>query len=104
MVSVSLGHYLTLCIALLFIGLYGILNNRRQVLGLFLAAEITFIAGILMFLVFSKYQHNLKGQVFALIFLGIMAAKTSIGIVLIINLYKRRRISFIELERKNELS
>ena len=104
MVSVSLGHYLSLCVAIFFIGLYGLLSNRRQILALFLSAEVAFVAGLLMFLVFSNYHHNLKGQVFALVFLGVMIAKTVIGIALIINLYKRRHVSFIALERKDELS
>lgn len=104
MLSVSLGHYLLLCILLLFIGLYGVLVNRRQILALFLAAEIACAAGLLLFVVFSKYQQNLKGQAFALIFLGVIIVKTIIGIGLILSLYKKRQVSFRELEKKDELS
>ena len=104
MISVSLAHYLTLCIFLLFLGLYGVLVNRRQILALFLASEISFSAGLLLFVVFSKYQQNLKGQAFFLIFLGALIPKTVIGIGLVLNLYKKRRISFIELEKKDDLS
>ncbi|OFW70465.1 MAG: hypothetical protein A2977_02415 [Alphaproteobacteria bacterium RIFCSPLOWO2_01_FULL_45_8] len=77
--------------------------NRRQILALFLASEIACAAGLLLFVVFSKYQQNLKGQAFALIFLGVIIIQTIIGIGLILNLYKKRQISFVELEKKDEL-
>ncbi len=100
---ISLGHYITLCIFLLFVGLYGVLVNRRQILVLFLASEISFAAGLLLFIVFSKYQQSLKGQAFALIFLGVIITKTVIGIGLVLNLYKKHRISLIGLEKEDEL-
>lgn len=101
--TVSLGHYLTLCILLLFVGLLGALINRRQILVLFLSLEVAWAAGILLFTVFSKYQQNLKGQVFGLIFFGAMIVKTILGLALILNLYKKRHISFSDLEEKDEI-
>lgn len=101
--AVSLGHYLTLCILLLFVGLFGALVNRRQILMIFLSFEIAWAAGILLFVAFSKYQQNLKGQAFAVIVLGVLMVKTILGIALILTLYKKRRVSFAELEKKDEV-
>jgi len=101
--AVSLGHYLTLCILLLFVGLFGALVNRRQILMVFLSLEISWAAGILLLVAFSKYQQNLKGQAFALVFFGVLMIKTILGVALILTLYKKRRISFAELEKKDEV-
>lgn len=101
--AVSLGHYLTLCILLLFVGLFGALVNRRQILMVFLSLEISWAAGILLLVAFCKYQQNLKGQAFALVFFGVLMIKTILGVALILTLYKKRRISFAELEKKDEV-
>ncbi|MFN7662418.1 MAG: NADH-quinone oxidoreductase subunit NuoK [Alphaproteobacteria bacterium] len=103
-ISVSIAHWLAVSIFLLFVGLYGLLNNRRQILVLLLSAEIIFLSGFFLFISLSGYAQNLKGHVFALLFLAAFVCKTVVGLALLLHLYKKRNISFLDLEEKNEIS
>lgn len=103
-ISVSIAHWLVVSIFLLFVGLYGLLNNRRQILILFLSAEVTFLSGFFLFISISRHTEHLKGQLFALIFLAAFVCKTIIGLALLLHLYKKRNVAFLDLEEKNEIS
>ncbi|MDC0349011.1 NADH-quinone oxidoreductase subunit K [Alphaproteobacteria bacterium] len=104
MLPISLGHYIILCIFLLSVGLCGLLINRRETLILLISSEIAFIAGLFLFVVFSRYQQNLKGQAFALIIFGAMIAKLVISIGIVLTLYRKKQLSFEGLEKRDDFS
>lgn len=73
------------------IGLTGIFFNRRLVLSILLAVELTLLSINLLMLTFAASMEDLVGVVFALYILCVAAAESAIGLALIIIWYRVRR-------------
>jgi NADH-quinone oxidoreductase subunit K len=73
------------------IGLTGIFFNRRLVLSILLAVELTLLSINLLMLSFAAAMDDLTGVVFALYILCVAAAESAIGLALIILWYRVRR-------------
>jgi NADH-quinone oxidoreductase subunit K len=77
--------------AILFaIGVIGIFINRRNIIVMLLAVELILLAVNINFIAFSVYQHNLIGQVFAMIVLTVAAAETAIGLAILVVYFRNR--------------
>jgi NADH-quinone oxidoreductase subunit K len=80
---------------LFFLGLLGILTNRRHFLIVIICIEVMLLSVNMCFLIFSLQLDDVLGQLFALFVLTVAAAESSIGLAIIILYYRNRgNISF----------
>jgi NADH-quinone oxidoreductase subunit K len=73
-----------------WIGLTGIFFNRRLVISILLAVELTLLSINLLMLTFAASMEDLVGVMFALYILCVAAAESAIGLALIIIWYRVR--------------
>ncbi len=88
---VPLSWYLVLAAALFCIGIYGVLS-RRNAVAILMGVELMMNAVIINLVAFWRYLQptNITGQVFAVIVFAVAAAEASVGLALIISIYRRR--------------
>ena len=89
--SVGLEHYLILSIVLFSIGLYGVIVKRNAVVIL-MCIEIMLNAVNISLVAFSRYVVPLilTGQIFAIFVIAVAAAEATVGIAIIITIYRNR--------------
>jgi NADH-quinone oxidoreductase subunit K len=83
-------NYLVVGAALFALGLIGFLA-RRNMIVMFLSAEMMLQGVALNFVAFARYRGNLQGQAFTLFILTVAACEAGIALALILMLYKGRR-------------
>lgn len=84
-----LRDYLLIGAALFALGMLGFLS-RRNLIVMFLSAEMM-LQGVALTLVgFGRYHGNWTGQVFTIMILTVAACEASIALALIVILYNRR--------------
>jgi NAD(P)H-quinone oxidoreductase subunit 4L len=88
---VGLEHYLILSAVLFSIGLYGALAKRNAVIIL-MSIELMLNAVNIAMVAFSRYivPLLLTGQVFAIFVMVVAAAEVSVGLAIIIAIYRHR--------------
>jgi NADH-quinone oxidoreductase subunit K len=96
----SITWYIVLSGFIFAIGLSGVLT-RRNPLVILLCLELMLNAGNLALIAFSRMWGNGDGQVFALIVMVVAACEVTIGLGLIVALY-RKRIP-IDVDKVSEL-
>jgi NADH-quinone oxidoreductase subunit K len=87
---ITLWHYLAVAAALFGIGLVGFLT-RRNLITMFLCAEMMLQGVAINFVAFSRYHGNLTGQVFTLFIVAVAACEAGIALALFLSLYRRGR-------------
>ncbi len=89
--SIGLEHYLILSAVLFAIGLYGALAKRNAIIIL-MSIELMLIAVNITMVAFSRYivPVLLTGQVFALFIIVVAAAEATVGLAIIISIYRNR--------------
>ncbi|HEV3387312.1 MAG TPA: NADH-quinone oxidoreductase subunit NuoK [Gemmata sp.] len=87
---ITLWHYLSVAAALFGIGLIGFLT-RRNLITMFLCAEMMLQGVAINFVAFARYHGNLQGQVFVLFILTVAACEAGIALALILMLYRRSK-------------
>ena len=88
---VPLSWYLFLSAALFSIGLFGVLV-RRNAIAILLGIELMLNAVNINLVSFWRYSDvfSMSGQVFAIIVFAVAAAEVSVGLALVISVYRRR--------------
>ncbi|MBN8656318.1 MAG: NADH-quinone oxidoreductase subunit NuoK [Anaerolineae bacterium] len=88
---VPLSWYLILAAALFGIGLFGVLV-RRNAIAILLGIELMLNAVNINLVSFWRYSDvvSMSGQVFAVIVFAVAAAEVSVGLALVISVYRRR--------------
>src|SRR5262245_11696852 len=81
--------YLLVGAALMAIGMLGFLT-RRNLIVMFLSAEMMLQGTALTLVGFGRYHGNWTGQVFTIIILTVAACEASIALALILILFRRR--------------
>jgi NADH-quinone oxidoreductase subunit K len=89
-VTITLWHFLAVAAALFGIGLVGFLT-RRNLITMFLCAELMLQGVALNLVAFARYHGNLHGQVFVLFLVAVAACEAAIALALFLNLYRQRR-------------
>jgi NAD(P)H-quinone oxidoreductase subunit 4L len=95
---IGLTHYITLATVLFSIGLVGVLTNRN-VVRVLMAVELMLSAVNINLVAFNNYLHTnngLTGQVFAIFILTVSAAEATVGLALVIALYRARATADME--------
>jgi len=81
---------ITVNIVLFFIGLIGIVINRRNILIILMCVEILLLSLNLNFILFAAYFDDLYGQLFSFFILTVAASESAIGLAIIIIYYRLR--------------
>ena len=87
---ISLEHYLAVGAALFGIGLVGFLT-RRNLITMFLCAEMMLQGVVLNFLAFGHFHGHIGGQVFALFIVTVAACEAGLALALFLTMYRRGR-------------
>ncbi len=90
MTPVPVHHYLVVGAVLFGLGLVGFLA-RRNLIVMFLSAEMMMQGVALNFVAFARYRGNLQGQAFTLFILTVAACEASVALALILMLYNSKR-------------
>jgi NADH-quinone oxidoreductase subunit K len=86
---VPLAHVLALSVTLFVIGAAGFVF-RKNIITVFMSIEIMLNAVNLAFIGFSRYLGNLDGQLFVFFVIVVAAAEATVGLAVIIAVYRNR--------------
>ena len=100
MLIVSINYILKLTCIVFFIGLFGIVFNRKNILIIIMSIELLLLAVNLNFAAFSIYLDDIIGQVFILFILIIAAAESAVGLAILTVLYRLKNTIELESIRK----
>ena len=94
--NVGLELYLVVSVLLFCLGLLGVIV-RRNLLVIYMSLELMLNAANLALVAFSRYsKDSLDGQVFVFFIITVAAAEVSVGLALIVALYRRRQTAHVE--------
>jgi len=85
--AVPAGWYLGLAAALFVIGVVGVLI-RRNLIVMFMCVELMLNSVNLTLVTFSRINGNLEGQVLSFFVMVVAAAEVTVGLALIVNLFR----------------
>jgi NADH-quinone oxidoreductase subunit K len=92
---VGLEHYLTVSFLLFALGMLGVIM-RRNLLVIYMSLELMLNAANLALVAFSRFNDNLNGQIMVFFIITVAAAEVSVGLALIVALYRRRQSAHVE--------
>ncbi len=93
--NVGLEHYLIVSALLFSLGLLGVIM-RRNLLVIYMSLELMLNAANLALVAFSRFNDNLDGQVMVFFIITVAAAEVSVGLALIVALYRKRQTAHVE--------
>ena len=93
--NVGLEHYLVVSALLFALGLMGVIV-RRNLLIIYMSLELMLNAANLALVAFSRFTNNLDGQVFVFFTITVAAAEVSVGLALIVALYRKHQTAHVE--------
>jgi len=93
--NIGLEHYLVVSVLLFCLGLVGVIA-RRNLLVIYMSLELMLNAANLALVAFSRYTDSLDGQVFVFFVITVAAAEVSVGLALIVALYRKRQTAHVE--------
>jgi NADH-quinone oxidoreductase subunit K len=99
LVPVPIQYYLFLACALFVIGIIGVLS-RRNALIIFMSVELMLNAVNLLLTVFSTYRSDPAGQIFVFFIMAVAAAEVTVGLAIIVMIYRNKRTIDINLLNK----
>ena len=85
-----MSHFLLLTTSLFFIGFFGILLNRKNILILLMSIELMLLAVNLNFIIYATSLGDHFGLIFALLILNVAAAESAIGLAILVVYYRLR--------------
>jgi NADH-quinone oxidoreductase subunit K len=89
MSPLSIHSYLVFGAILFILGMIGFLT-RRNLIVMFLCAEMMLQGVAINLVAFARYRGNLQGQAFVLFIVTVAACEAGIALALILMLFKRR--------------
>ena len=101
LLQVDLIHFLIISSIIFFIGVVGIIINRKTVINVLLSVELMLLSVNINMVAFSAYFHELTGQIFTIFILTMAAAEVAVGLAIIINYYNSK--GSIDISDINEL-
>jgi NADH-quinone oxidoreductase subunit K len=90
------SKFLFVAISLFFIGLCGIMLNRKNIIIMLMSIELMLLAVNFNFIIFSVFLDDVVGQIFAFFILTIAAAESAIGLAILVIYYRVRGTVSIE--------
>jgi NADH-quinone oxidoreductase subunit K len=92
---VGLEQYLTVSFLMFALGLLGVIM-RRNLLVIYMSLELMLNAANLALVAFSRFNDNLNGQILVFFIITVAAAEVSVGLALIVALYRKRQTAHVE--------
>jgi|TARA_B110001452_G_C15221842_1_gene423582 NADH-quinone oxidoreductase subunit K len=80
-----------------FIGIFGIMINRKNILTVIICFELILLSVNLNLLFASYYLDDILGQIFVVMILTVASAETSIGLAILIIFFRLRGSIAIDL-------
>ncbi len=93
--EITLNHYLAVAATLFAIGLLGVIT-RRNLIIIYMSLEMMLQAANLTFVAFSRFNHNVSGQIFVFFVITVAAAEVAVGLALIVALYRLRQTTRVQ--------
>jgi NADH-quinone oxidoreductase subunit K len=93
--NVGLEHYLIVSALLFSLGLLGVIT-RSNLLVMYMSLELMLNAANLALVAFSRFHNDLNGQVMVFFIITVAAAEVSVGLALIVALYRKRQTAQVE--------
>jgi NADH-quinone oxidoreductase subunit K len=85
-----ISHYLMVSAALFAIGAFGVLA-RRNLLIILMSVEIMLNGVNVALLAFARLHGSTPGHVFVLMVMGVAAAEVSVGLAILIAVFRNRK-------------
>ena len=85
-----ISHYLIVSAALFAIGAYGVLA-RRNLLIILMSVEVMLNGVNVALLAFARLYGQSVGQLFVLFVMGVAAAEVSVGLAILIAVFRNRK-------------
>ena len=93
--NAGLEQYLVVSFLLFALGLLGVVM-RRNLLVIYMSLELMLNAANLALVAFSRFNNKLDGQVLVFFIITVAAAEVSVGLALIVALYRKRQSAHVE--------
>jgi NADH-quinone oxidoreductase subunit K len=93
--NVGIEHYLVVSALLFCLGLLGVIT-RRNLLVMYMSLELMLNAANLALVAFSRFNNDLNGQILVFFIITVAAADVSVGLALIVALYRKRQTAHVE--------
>ncbi len=90
MLTIGLGHFLTVAAILFATGIFGIFLNRKNVIIILMSVELMLLAVNINLVAFSATLNDLVGQIFAMFVLTVAAAEAAIGLAILVIYFRNR--------------
>ncbi len=87
MEEITFNHYLIPAIAVFLTGLLGALCRRNAII-VFMCIELMLCGAMLAIVSFASFFNSLDGAVFAFFIMAVAAAEVSVGLAIIVQLFK----------------
>ena len=101
--TISINYILIITSTVFFIGLFGIVLNRKNILNIIMSIELLLLSVNLNFAIFSVYLDDIIGQIFVIFILTIAAAESAIGLAIITVFYRLKNSIEMESIKKQEV-
>jgi NADH-quinone oxidoreductase subunit K len=101
MLLINITDVLTTTSIVFFIGVLGIVFNRKNILIIIMSIELLLLAVNLNFAAFSLYYDDIVGQVFVLFILAIAATESAIGLAILTVFYRLKNSIQLEPVKKH---
>ena len=101
LLNIDLLHFLIISSIIFFIGVVGIVINRKTVINILLCVELMLLSVNINMVAFSAYFQELTGQICTIFILTMAAAEVAVGLAIIINYYNSK--GSIDITDINEL-
>ena len=88
--NIGYGHFLVLAAVLFLIGVGAVLV-RRNALIILMGVELMLNAANMTLVTFSRMWGDLSGHTFALIVIAVAAAEASVGLAIVVAVFRGRR-------------
>ena len=101
MLTININYILSLTSIVFFIGLVGILLNRKNILIIIMSIELLLLAININFAAFSIYLDDVIGLIFVLFILTIAATESAIGLAVITVFYRlKNSIDLVPIKQR----
>ncbi len=92
----SLLNLITITFSLFFMGVFGIVNRRNNIILILISIELMFLSINANFIVFSNYLDDLFGQIFSLFVLTVAASEAAIALAILVVYYRLRNTAAVD--------
>ena len=104
MLIVSTSYMLAITVIVFFIGLCGIVLNRKNTLNIIMSIELLLLSINLNLIALSTYLDDIVGQIFIIFVLTIAAAESAVGLAMIMSFFRIKGTIELESIKRGEIS